>query len=263
MNKAVNGGLKMILIKGNIVRLQRLIHLFPKDSIESEILYRISDSNEIYEYQLVNQLIFEVNLRSKIINAARELNASGFKFRTFKNSHCNEEFWQRTDVGGYLLKKDSSPSEAIADIFLQGHKYGTECSTAITIIYYKALQDIYSKELFDYSFPDLHLMNWHYIDNDLDIITYKYLFDYIPGDCRYVENPDFHPERPELRGQNLIDLGEGLYYGHGTGIKTIDEVVDYLNRHRAESSSRSAFLKRSATRPNFLHLANLYIKYDL
>ncbi|HCW04222.1 MAG TPA: protein-glutamine gamma-glutamyltransferase, partial [Clostridium sp.] len=42
----------MILIKGNIVRLQRLIHLFPKDSIESEILYRISDSNEIYEYQL-------------------------------------------------------------------------------------------------------------------------------------------------------------------------------------------------------------------
>ncbi|HCW04223.1 MAG TPA: protein-glutamine gamma-glutamyltransferase, partial [Clostridium sp.] len=97
----------------------------------------------------------------------------------------------------------------------------------------------------------------------LDIITYKYLFDYIPGDCRYVDNPDFHPERPELRGQNLIDLGEGLYYGHGTGIKTIDEVVDYLNRHRAESSSRSAFLKRSATRPNFLHLANLYIKYDL
>lgn len=251
----------MILIKRNIVSKSSLIHFFSPDSIEAKILFKISDSNEIYEYNLVNQLIFEVNLRSKIINAARELDASGFRFRTFKNSHCNLDYWERTDRGGFLLRKDKSPSDAIEDIFLQGRKYGTECSTAITIVYYKALLDIYSKELFDDSFQDLHLMNWHYIADNLDIVTYKYLLDYIPGDCRYVENPDYHPNSPELRGQNLIDLGDGSYYGHGTGIQPLEEVISYLNRHRVESATRSAFLKQSATRPNFLHLANIFIRY--
>jgi len=261
MNKAINGGLKMILIKRNIVSKRSLIHFFSPDSLEEKILSKISDSNEIYDYKSVNQLIFEVNLRSNIINAARELDASGFKFKTFKNSHCNPVYWERTKKGGFILRKDRNPSDAINDIFKQGYKYGTECSTAITIVYYKAILDIYPKELFDKTFPYLHLMNWHFIADNLDIVTYKYLLDYIPGDCRYVENPDYHPNTPELRGQNLIDLGDGSYYGHGTGIKTLDEVIDFLNRHRKDSASRSAFLKQSATRPNFLHLANIYLNY--
>lgn len=251
----------MILIKRNIVTKRSLIHFFSPNSIEEKILIKLSDSNELYYYDLVNQLIFEVNLRSKIINAARELNASGFKFRTFKNSYCNTEYWERTSKGGFLLKRGVSSSDAINDIFLQGREYGTECSTAIPIVYYKALLDIYSKELFDRIFPTIHLMNWHYIYDDFDIVTYKYLLDYIPGDCRYVENPDYHPNHPELRGQNLIDLGDGTYYGHGTGIKNLDEVISYLNRHRVEDSSESAFLKPSSTRPNFMHLANIYLRH--
>jgi len=261
MNKTVNGGLKMILIKRNMISKRSLIHFFPPDSLEVKILSKISDSNEIYQYDHVSQLIFEVDLRNKIINASRKLNASGFKFRTFKSAFCNPEYWELTNKGGFLLRKDRNPSDAIEDIFQQGSKYGTECSTAITIVYYKALLDIYSKELFDAFFQDLYLMNWHYIAHNLDIVTYKYLLDYIPGDCRYVENPDYDPKRSEFRGQNLIDLGDGTYYGHGTGITTLEEVINHLNRHRVDYPSRSAFLKQSATRPNFIHLANIYLKH--
>ena len=253
----------MIIVTGNIITENNSNINYTKNSIEWKIFNALSISEDVYEYTSINQLAFEVNLRDKIIKASRELDASGFKFRTFKKSICNPDYWERTEKGGFLLKDNVSPSKGIKDIFANGSKYGTECSTAIIILYYKAVLAIYPEELFDVTFPKLHLMNWHYIDDDLDIVTYRKLSSYVPGDCRYIENPDFNPEKPEWRGENLIDLGDGTYYGHGIGITTTDNVIHHLNRHRKPDATKSAYLKETATRPNFRHLANVYLNYSL
>lgn len=104
---------------------------------------------------------------------------------------CNTDYWERTKNGGFLLKENVKSSEAINDIFKNGSKYGTECSTALVIVYYKAILDVYPEELFNKTFESLFLMSWYYIDSDLDILHYKSKADHLPGDYRYFSNPDF------------------------------------------------------------------------
>lgn len=252
----------MIIVFGNIITTNNMSFNYSKDSIEWSIINKLSISEEVYEYTSINQLKFEIELRIQIINSAKELERSAVKFRTFKNSICNEDYWDRTEKGGFVLKNAVSPSEGIKDIFENSSKYGTECSTAIVLVYYKALLSIYPDELFDITFPNLHLMNWHFIDDDLDMTTYKNLSYYVPGDCRYVENPQFNPEKPEWRGENLIELGDDTYFGHGLGIVSKKYVIEYLNNRRMPEASQSAFLKDNATRLNFKHLFNIYINYS-
>jgi protein-glutamine gamma-glutamyltransferase len=251
----------MIIVSGKIITENNIIIAYPQDTIEWVVLNKLSSSEDVYEYASLSQLKFEIQLRKEIIVAARELDGSGLRFRTFKSSICNEDFWHRTEQGGFLLKESVTSSSAIRDIFINGSKYGTECSTAIVIIYYKALLDIYPEELFNKAFQNINLMNWHYIDDDLDIVTYKNISDAIPGDCRYIENPDFNPENSEWRGENIIDLGDGMYFGHGLGITSINNIIDYLNDRRKPNSTQSAHAKNNSSRPNFKHLSDLYINY--
>jgi len=251
----------MIKIAGNELNTNEIIADYPSDSIEVKIINILSSSDKIYTYDSLDQLKFELNMRKNIISASRELNASYFSFRIFRRSKCNPQYWNRTDEGGFLLKDGVKPSEGIRDIFINSSQYGTECATAIVIIYYKALLNIYPEELFNEMFPNIHLMNWHYIDRDLDIGYYENLKDYLPGDCRYFKNPDVNPVTPEWQGENAIDLGDGTYYGHGIGIETADEIIKALNDYRIEDSTESAYLLDSATRPNFKYLANRYLKF--
>ena len=86
--------------------------------------------------------------------------------------------------------------------------------------------------------------------------------DYLPGDCRYFNNPDVDPLTPEWQGQNAIDLSGGMYYGHGIGIKTADKIIEILNHNRIQDSTTSAYLMDMATRPGFMHLSFIYNKFQ-
>ncbi len=251
----------MIRISGRPVTPESIINQYPLNSIQKNIITTMSSSNKIYEYISLDQLKFELDLRISIINSARQLNNSGFSFRVFRKSFCNTVYWSRTNEGGFLLKDNVSPNEAINDIFINGRKYGNECATAMVIIFYKAVLDVYPKELFNSMFSNIQLMNWHYISRNLNVDYYDNQVDYFPGDCRYFKNPDVNPLTPEWQGENTIDLGDGTYYGHGIGITTADGIINALNSNRKVGATRSAYLLDSATRPDFKYLYSRYYSF--
>ncbi|SKC88028.1 protein-glutamine gamma-glutamyltransferase [Maledivibacter halophilus] len=251
----------MIKIRNSRIDTKDIINQYPPNSIERKILEILSSSEIVHVYSSVDQLKFELDMRQKIINASRKLNDSRFSFRTFRHSICNPKYWTRTSEGGFLIKDNVKPSDGIKDIFTNSQKYGTECATAIVILYYGALVNIYPEKLFNELFAGIHLMNWHYLDRDLDIGYYDGEIDFLPGDCRYFKNPDVDPLTPQWQGENVIDLGNGTYYGHGIGINTAHGIIEALNDNRKKGSSESAYLMDSATRPNFKYLANKYIDF--
>lgn len=252
----------MIYFINNEVDPEHLKTKFPKDSLERSIINTLSSSSYKYTYESWNELKFELKLRKRIVIASLELNRSGLNFAVFHKTKCNQEYWNRTRDGGFVTKRNIKSSDAIIDIYLNGPKYGTECATAMMIVYYKALLDIYSENLFNYLFPNITLMNWHKIDPLLrEVGKMATRNDYLPGDRRYFKNPDVNPLTPQWQGENVIDIGKGLYYGHGIGIHKADEIISSLNRNRSRTANESAYLLDSAGRPNFKNLENIYAQY--
>ncbi len=253
----------MIKVAGNIVSRTMLIGEYDEDSTQRKVIDILTSSNKVYEYISLDQLKFELNLRANIVEASKELNKSNFAFTTFRKSKCNTEYWIRTDEGGFLLKNGVPPHDAILDIFVNSSQYGTECATAIVIVFYKGIAELFPEGLFNNLFADIYLMNWSNLDRDLDIADFSNLQDYLPGDCRYFKNPDVNPLTPEWQGENAIDLGNGMYYGHGIGVTTGEEIIQALNNNRRSGDVESAYLLDSALRPNFKYLSNQYHNYLL
>lgn len=71
------------------------------DPVKRLILQILSNSTKVYSYPVAEELIFELNLRSAIVQSALDLNASRMKFATFAQSKCNEAYWSRTQEGGF------------------------------------------------------------------------------------------------------------------------------------------------------------------
>lgn len=251
----------MIKIANQIIDPGTIAAQYRPGSTERRIIDILSSSEKVYVYDTPGQLKFELDLRKNIVTAAKELYESDLAFKVFRKSMCNPDYWHRTEEGGFLLESNVKPSDAIRDIYVHSSKYGTECATAIIIVYYKALLDTFPEELFDRLFPEIYLMNWQHLDSELGITQYNKPADYLPGDVRYFKNPDVDPLTPEWQGENVFDLGRGRYYGHGIGIGTADEIIDALNRHRESDSETSAYLLDLAKRLNFKGLAQVYGKF--
>ncbi len=248
----------MIKIAGSDITPESMEFHYMVGSIQRTALDKLFSSSVAYKYATLDQLKFELDLRGNIVDAAIELAKSKFTFRTFRKSMCNEDYWERTNEGGFLLKDGIKPSDAIRDIYNNSNKYGTECATAIVIVYYKALVGILPENLFNELFQGIYLMNWGYLDSDLGIRHYQSVPDILPGDCLYFKNPDVNPLTPEWQGENAIDLGNGLYYGHGIGIRSAEGIINALNKQRKSYAKESAYLLDSATRPGFKRLADRY-----
>lgn len=201
---------------------------------------------------------FEQKLRQEICNAARALNESGIMFAVFAETKCNARYWQRTGNGGLRLKSGANPSEAIRDIYENGRQYATECATAMEIVYCKAILEVYGVTLFNKSFDSLYLMDWD-IRNPLLSAAGRMspVLQLIEGDRGYFANPDHSPDLPQWQGENVIVLGNDSYYGHGIGIKNAESIINALNSRRKQGSSRSAYLMKSAGRPDFALLAKV------
>lgn len=249
----------MIIISDKPADVNAIIKEYPIRSVERDIVNKLSVSNTKYYYDSLEQLKFELRLRKEIIEASKQLFRSGMSFKVFRKSTCNPKYWIRTTEGGFILKNNVKASDAIKDIFVNGSQYGTECATAMVIVYYKAILNIFPKQLFNEVFAQIHLMNWHNIDSLLEEVGYmKKTTDYLPGDRRYFINPDVDPLTAYMQGENVIDLNQGMYYGHGIGIQNANRMIRTLNRYRKKDATVSAYLLDEVARPNFKNLSDIY-----
>ena len=243
----------MLIIAGSEIRPDAFASKHPLAEKERKMLETMSAATRSSQFDSEEELLFELGMRKNIVSASAKLYRSRMRFKTFRESECNTDFWTRSEEGGFSLNEGVRPSDAILDIFRGGRKYGTECASALVIVFYKALLDIYQPELFDRTCRGIYLMNWQNARH-LDITTYRNPEEYFPGDCRYFANPDVDPLTPEWQGENTIDLGDGQYYGHGIGITNADEIIAVLNENRISRSQNPAHLLESATRPDFKNL---------
>ncbi len=244
----------MIRIAGNVMKTEQILNGYNPGDLGRRMIAALDSSENTYSYSSLEQLKFEVDMRNNIVKASIALSRSRFSFKVFKKSKCNPAFWNRTPEGGFRIKQGVMPYEAINDIFNNSNKYGTECATAIVIVFCKALVDIYPPDLSNQALKGIYLMNWQHLNPNLGIEYIRHVGDFFPGDCRYFKNPDVDPETPEWQGENTIDLGNGNYYGHGIGIASAKSIIRELNRQRVPGSTTSAYLMDSVTRPDFKSL---------
>lgn len=217
---------------------------------QKEIYEYLDRAMAMFEYETTFQLLFEIRLRENIIEASLKLKDSGVTFTSFTYSKFNPFYWTKV-AKGYLLNPNVLPSDAINDIFENGSEYGFECSTAMVVIFYKAVLDSIRVADFNYLFGGMLVWIWNY-DPDLSIITLEGS-EFIPGDVVYFMNPDF--DKPIWRGENAVYLGNGLYYGHGIGIGTAEEMINALNTLRKKGSFTSAYMLQQHSRLNFKYLS--------
>lgn len=244
----------MLVIDGNKIMNGDSLGYGRSDLIERVILDKMLTADTVFSYPSESILHFELASRREIVNASERLNNSFFTFRLFKDAICNSKYWDKTEEGGFRLKKQANPHEAVRDIRKNSRMYGTECATAIVIVYYLALVEVMPEELFDLLFSDIYLMDWKYLDKDLGVGTYRGVKDSLPGDCLYFKNPDVNPDTPEWQGENVIQLIDGYYYGHGIGVKTANGIIRELNRNRRYGSETSAYLMDMIVKPDFRYL---------
>lgn len=252
----------MIYISGKPFNTDYISSEYLSDPVRKKAFDILNSDSHIYNYSTYNELNFELDVRSNTVKVARNLYKSRMVFREFRLSKCNKDYWERTKNGGFLLLKGILPSDAINDIFINGRSYGTECATAIVIIFYKALLDTLDKNIFNKLFPSIFLMDWLYAGNNFDIGRYDNVKSYLPGDCRYFMNPDVSPLMPEWRGENTIDLGDSTFFGHGIGITDSENIIKSLNRRRKIGANDSAYILESANRLDYKNLYNIYNSFS-
>ena len=218
--------------------------------LKREIYLALENSRSIHEYGSMHEFIFELKLRENIILAARKLHESKIAFAPFNGSKFNPKIWTKIKYG-YLLKPNVLPSDAIKDVFTNGREYAFECSTAIILIYYKAVLDSIATSYFNSLFQRLLVWDWNY-DHDLGIIT-TVGRDFIPGDVVYFYNPDF--SHPVWTGENAVYLGNDQYFGHGIGIESEKGMIAALNTLRKPNATQDAYLISQHSRLNTKYLS--------
>ncbi|MCC8122761.1 MAG: protein-glutamine gamma-glutamyltransferase [Oscillospiraceae bacterium] len=246
----------MITVAGKPFDVTTLESAFERASVQNQLLAQMSQSGVNYAFGDLTLLKFELNMRSEIVNAAYALNDSRLNFSDFHNARCNPRYWDRTANGGFSLKRGADSAAAINDIFINGGRYATECATAMMVVYYKALLAVYGAKLFNATFPQIYLMNWIIREPLLyQVGLPEKVEDMLLGDRGYFMNYDVNPQTPQWQGENVIVLPNGLYYGHGIGITTADEIIASLNENRRRNATHAAFFTDTAARPDFKRLA--------
>ncbi|NOU68595.1 protein-glutamine gamma-glutamyltransferase [Paenibacillus sp. LMG 31461] len=224
--------------------------------LELAIYQKKQNSPFMYRYDSVFTLLFELYMRTQIVESSSLLSKSGVYFADFKNTLCNQTYWTITDQGKFQLKSDVAPQDAIRDIFTNGTSYGFECSMAVVVVLYKAILESIDPRHFDILFSDLLLFNWH-SNSNLRLIDRTIHEESVMGDVLYFENPEYDPMIPWGKGENVVMMGKGLFYGHGygLGIATSKEVITVLNKHRIPGSTISAYLADRYVHPDFSYYA--------
>ncbi|GIP33161.1 protein-glutamine gamma-glutamyltransferase [Paenibacillus sp. J2TS4] len=242
----------MISIAGTQVNPNTLPWNWSQTDSARRILSQMAANRTVYSYSRPEELEFEIRLRTSIMNEAIAMEQSNVSFADFEHSRCNPVFWILSHQGGFQLRPNVSPSAAIRDIYWNGHLYSFECATAMIILYYKAVLEVIGDRLFDQLFGHLYLYSWEY-DRDLAVRTIR-TNEFLPADVLYFINPDVDPMKPEWQGVNVVNFGNGYYFGHGIGIRDSAGIILSLNRHRRPGATRNAYLLNQATNPGYSYL---------
>ena len=216
---------------------------------EQMILEKMSANPADFRFASPSSLRFELRMRANILESAAALAQSGAQFSTFANSTCNPAYWTRSPKGAFELRPDVTPADAIRDIFRNGSLYSFECATAMVIVLYRAVIETLGDAVFNDRFANLVLYDWHY-DRDLNLRRIDPA-SVLPGDVVYFSNPDVNPLTPWWIGENAVDMGNGMYFGHGVGVVPGDEIIRALNRNRVPFSTVSASLSDNVIAPDF------------
>ncbi|CDQ20196.1 protein-glutamine gamma-glutamyltransferase [Halobacillus karajensis] len=223
------------------------------NKIENVIIESLQKVQDIYPFSSEQELLFEIKARRNIIESAKEMNDGESTFATFRKARCNEEYWNLTRAGGFLLRLQVRPADAILDIFKNSALYRFECATACVINFYHGLLQTMGNDSFNTLFPNLYLYSWH-ADDDLGLQS-SFKNHYIPGDVVYFNNPDVNPQTPWFRGVNAIAMGDNQFFGHGFSIRTEEKMIAALNTKRKPEQPQSAYLTSLITKPSFNRLA--------
>ncbi|WP_421382831.1 protein-glutamine gamma-glutamyltransferase [Bacillus salacetis] len=224
-------------------------------SIEKKIAVKMVDAKVVYSYPANKDFLFELKYRKNMIESAKQMSGGKAVFTTFVYAACNPAYWDLTSAGGFRLKDGVNPSDAIRDIFTNSTLYAFECATACVIIYYHAVLNSIGAADFNALFQDIYLYSWH-TDQDLGIHTF-YGDHVLPGDVVYFNNPDYSPDSPWYRGVNAVAMGDGQYFGHGLGVMSDTEILEFLNKMRKDGSDQSAYLTSLITRLSFNSAAGI------
>lgn len=225
----------------------------PLTAEERLVLMKKEQSPVTYRYASVEELRFELAGRVRMVEAALMLYAGGAGFAVFSQSRCNPRFWIRTSDGGFRLRGDVTPADAINDIFANGSLYAFECATAIVIVFYKAVLEMIGAPIFNKRFAALFVRDWQY-DRDLHLKLFKGLGEAYLGDVLYFRNPDVDPAQSQWQGENAVILGDDRYFGHGIGITGGEAIIRALNRRRKPGATRSAYLTDDVLALDYTHL---------
>ncbi|MCA0983057.1 protein-glutamine gamma-glutamyltransferase [Halobacillus yeomjeoni] len=226
------------------------------DKVFNDIIDSLEKAPFFYSFPTEKELLFEINIRKNTIESSIKMDEGESVFATFKNARCNPEYWNLTQAGGFLLKPEVKPSDAVDDIFENSGLYSFECATSCVIIFYHAVLKTIGSDSFDYIFQNLYLYSWN---TDYDLGLHSIFTDhYIPGDVVYFNNPDVDPETSWFRGVNAVALKNNLFFGHGFSIRTEKKMVEGLNKYRTSDSKQSAYLTSLITRPSYNQLAGFF-----
>ncbi|OCT15396.1 hypothetical protein A8709_15050 [Paenibacillus pectinilyticus] len=223
---------------------------------ELAIYHKKQNSPYAYRYDSVDTLLFELYMRNQIAESSKALSKSGVYFADFKNSQCNRAYWHITEHGRFRLKRGVAPQVAIKDIFTNGTSYAFECSMAVIVVLYKAIAESIEPLHFDKLFSNLLLFDGQ-SNRNLHLIDRTVVEEAVMGDIIYFENPEFEPAIPWGKGENVVMMENGNYYGHGygLGIASEQDVITVLNKHRKPESTLSAFRTDRYVHPDFSFFA--------
>ncbi|NOV01000.1 protein-glutamine gamma-glutamyltransferase [Paenibacillus planticolens] len=224
--------------------------------LELAIYEKKQNSSTEYRYDSVDTLLFELYMRTQIMEASKALSASGVYFADFKHSMCNPAYWHITDHGRFQLKSGVAPQDAVRDIFTNGTSYAFECSMAVVVVLYKAILESIDSSHFDMLTSDLLLFDYH-SNNNLHLIQRIANEEAVTGDVLYFENPEYEPMVPWGKGENVVMMENDHFFGHGygLGIASKDVVIKVLNKQRIPGSTQSAFLTDRYVHPDFSYFA--------
>lgn len=250
---------KLVIDGSTVTKASSYYKRHDKDPTAKAVLDILIASKQNYQRRS-NSLDFELTVRTNFVRAANELSESQLAFP----SHADEgplikglklKHWENKGAG-ISLKKGSRPSQGIREIFEAARTEGVEaeCNTALHLVWYKGiLESAGSDDQFDRLFDWRGTGEYEFDISGYDSTSPGALLprmpaaDYLPGDYRFFENPQFNPKTPAWRGENVIQMPRG-FYGHPGGMKSKEEWITFLNSHRGEDAKLKAFLSDDAQR---------------
>lgn len=188
----------------------------------------------------------QVRIQAHVVDAANQMNDAAIDFAA-RNFRVNQQYWWVGYGGKMGVRFGQRPSAALADIFNNGRAYSMECATATLATFYKAILDRIGPDDFDKQFPRLQLYRWRIQAPAFEAAKrQERLGGMLPGDYTYYVNPEVAPENAAFAGENVIDVGDGLFFGHGIGIVSESELLDELDSMRSAGATKKAYRARGA-----------------